>query len=121
MQGNEAMLNDNVLGIHADHKDSVQIDKSFFIEMATNHTAKETFDVVLKSAGASFKRDIVDSRIVKEVKNGGSIMGKNKNGIIDSQRDVGGWPELTSGNVLIDEDKDGIADEWEKTTWAKSY
>lgn len=114
MYGNEAMSIDNMPGIHADHKDSVQVDQPFLFEMVTNHTAQEAFELVVKSAGASLKRDNVDSRIVEEVKNGNSTMGKNKNGIIDSQRDVGGWPELKSGDVLRDEDQDGIPDEWEQ-------
>ncbi|MEO7990316.1 MAG: pectate lyase [Chryseolinea sp.] len=114
MHGNEAMSNDNILGIQADHKDSVQVDQPFLFEMTTNHTAQEAFDLVIKNVGASIKRDVVDSRIVEEVKNGNSIFGKNKNGIIDSQREVGGWPELKSMNVLKDEDQDGIPDDWER-------
>ncbi len=114
MYGDEVMSKNNIQGIQADHKDSVQVDQPFLFEMTTNHTAQEAFDVVLKNGGASFKRDIVDSRIIEEVKNRNSTMGKNKNGIIDSQREVGGWPELKSGDVLKDEDTDGIPDEWEK-------
>lgn len=44
-------------------------------------------NAVLRKAGASAPRDIVDRRIVGEV-----TAGKGK--IIDSQDDVGGWPDL---------------------------
>ncbi|HVJ45537.1 MAG TPA: hypothetical protein VM511_04060 [Luteolibacter sp.] len=58
-------------------------------------------DAVLKSAGARPKdRDPVDERIVKDVREG---TGK----IIDTQADVGGWPELKGAERKLDvPDKD---------------
>ena len=61
-------------------------------------------------------RDAVDLRVLKEVKNGtftynGSL--GSKNGIIDSQNDVGGFPDLKPGKALLDSDNDGMPDEWE--------
>ena len=35
------------------------------------------------------------------------------NGIINSQKDVGGWPILRVGKPLIDTDADGMPDVWE--------
>ena len=91
-------------------------------------TAKEAFNSVIEKAGASLpKRDIVDTRILKEAKEGyatyeGSSYKKIKKvvdttkkiGIIDTQNDVGGWPELKSLPAPIDSDHDGMPDDWEK-------
>src|SRR5699024_6378914 len=65
----------------------------------TTHTAQEAYEKVLAIGGASLKRDAVDERIIENVRNGSySHEGSNgsTNGIIDSQSDVGGWPELKS-------------------------
>ena len=35
-------------------------------------------------------------------------------GIIDSQNNTPGWPELKTYNVITDIDKDGMSDSWEK-------
>ena len=99
----------------ADHPDSVFAEKEYPVEPITNQFAGEAYQLVLKSAGASFKRDAIDSRIVEEVKSGISTMGKDKNGIIDSQKDVGGWPELKSIPAPADADQDGMPDDWEKS------
>ena len=71
------------------------------------YSAKEAYSSVLKYAGASLKRDAVDVRVVSEVENGTPSSKGGKNGIIDSQTQVGGWPIYT-GTALSDADKDGI-------------
>ncbi len=78
----------------------------------TEQTALEAFPLVLKSAGASLFRDVVDKRIVNEVING--IVTFGKNGLIDSQKDVGGWPTLNSLPAPVDTDQDGMPDKWEE-------
>lgn len=80
------------------------------------HTAKEAYRLVLAFAGASLYRDNVDKRIVRNVSEGTFDHPASKgsrNGIIDSQRDVGGWPELRSGQYPADSDDDGMPDSWE--------
>jgi hypothetical protein len=63
---------------------------------------------LLENAGATLPvRDAVDRRIVEEIRAGG---GK----IIDSQSEVGGWPEYGGGPAPADADKDGMPDEWER-------
>ena len=62
---------------------------------------------ILADVGATYpKRDAVDSRIINDVINGS---GK----IIDSQDEVGGWPELKSATPPEDSDHDGMPDDWE--------
>lgn len=82
--------------------------------------AETAFDKVLTYAGASLNRDAVDVRIAGEARNGtvtyyGSVSGKA--GIIDTQNDVGGWPELAQGTAPTDTDADGIPDGWLDTNY----
>ena len=80
-------------------------------------SAQKAFESVLKHAGASLARDKVDERIVKEVREGSYTYKGSKgsaNGIIDSQEDVGGWPEYTTYGAQADSDKDGMSDGFEE-------
>jgi len=93
----------------------------------TQHSAEEAFQRVLEYAGATLpRRDPVDARIIQDVINGtavyeGSAYEKANSvpdpslfcGIIDSQKDVGGWPELFSLPAPADGDHDGMPDYWE--------
>lgn len=79
------------------------------------HTAIIAYDKVLNYGGASLVRDAIDTRIVNEVKNKNfTHTGSNgsTNGIIDTQSDVGGWPELKSVTPPIDTSGDGMPDAW---------
>ncbi|MBF9255052.1 pectate lyase [Pontibacter sp. 172403-2] len=83
----------------------------------TTHTAQEAYEKVLQNAGASLHRDAVDERVVSGVRsNTFTATGSNgsTNGIIDSQNDVGGWPDLTSAPAPADADHDGMPDSWEQ-------
>jgi pectate lyase len=73
-------------------------------------SAPEAYNTVLARVGASLHRDSVDARILEEVRTGTATYG---NGIISSQRDVGGWPELRSLPAPVDSDGDGMPDWWE--------
>jgi pectate lyase len=90
-------------------------------------TAEEAYQLVLENAGAILPiRDAVDTRILKEVRGGFATfegMSYRKEhqvldpekvcGIIDTQNDVGGWPELKTAPAPQDTDHDGMPDSWE--------
>ncbi|MBD3590502.1 pectate lyase [Bacteroides sp. GM023] len=79
--------------------------------------AKKAYKDVLQFAGASYRRDAVDQRIVEETRKGTyTYEGSHgsTNGMVDQPSDVGGWPEYKSEPALTDTDGDGIPDEWEK-------
>ena len=87
-----------------------------FVELSAQHTAEQAYEEVLAKAGASYKRDAVDQRVVDEVKNGTATYNGSKTGfpgIIDSQTDVGGWPVLVQTTPPTDTDDDGMPDDWE--------
>jgi hypothetical protein len=69
-------------------------------------SAREAYETVLRSAGASCVRDSADTRLVRGVRDQSHHM-------IDSQEDVGGWPELHSEAPPADHDGDGMPDDWE--------
>ena len=114
LYGNEAVTKDNRLGVRAHDVDSLWVENEFPSEKVHTQRAEESYELVLLKAGASFKRDVVDERIVEEVRHGNSRAGKDQNGIIDSQQDVGGWPQLKSLPSPPDQDADGMPDAWEK-------
>jgi len=62
---------------------------------------------VLSQAGASRRRDAVDARIVQSVR-------ERSGQLINSQEEVGGWPELARGTPWRDGDGDGLPDDWER-------
>lgn len=114
LEGFENITRNNKLGITNNAADSALVSKSFEVELINEHSARQAFELVLLGAGASLVRDAVDRRIVEEVKNGTASFGKNKDGIIDSQNDVGGWPELKTVPAPTDSDNDGMPDDWEQ-------
>lgn len=70
--------------------------------------APSAYARVLAGAGASKVRDAVDARVVAGVRD---RTGRQ----IDSQAEVGGWPELRSLPAPRDGDGDGMPDAWERT------
>jgi pectate lyase len=113
LYGNEQITKDNWKGVKMEHPDSAYAKIPFEVTFIPPQNADKAFEEVLKYAGASLKRDAVDLRIINEVRNDESKSGKSRNGIIDSQTDVGGWPELKSQPSPVDTDRDGMPDEWE--------
>jgi formylglycine-generating enzyme required for sulfatase activity len=89
--------------------DTVIVDRPFRVPVRNTEAPLEARDRILAEAGATLpQRDSADERLMEEIATG---TGR----IIDSQDEVGGWPELSSGILPADTDADGMPDEWEKT------
>jgi len=74
--------------------------------------AEDIYEEVLDQAGAILpKRDVIDERIIREVRTGRTTYG---DGIIDRVDQTEGWPDLKSTPAPEDADYDGMPDEWEK-------
>ncbi len=83
-------------------------DKPFDVPPVHTTSAEEALNDVLERVGATLpRRDQVDTRIVGEVKG-------RTGSVIDSQWEVGGWPEYHSARPPRDTDVDGIPDDWER-------
>jgi hypothetical protein len=72
----------------------------------TTQLAAVAYELVLDRAGASLSRDAADKRVVRGIRD-------RTHRLIDSQREVGGWPNLSSQPTLLDTDRDGMPDNWE--------
>jgi hypothetical protein len=122
--GHPDVTMDNRLGFQPEpeskNSDELLSETPFPAAFVTTHSAEEAYQLTLKSAGASMKRDNTDKRIVNEVLNGlppTYVSGvKNRSGFINSQSEVGGWDQYTYESSLLheDNDRDGIPDAWMK-------
>ena len=134
VHGNKAVTENNWEGgVQPKHGNSYiaefKLDQPFESMPINQQTAEEACASVLDNVGATLpKRDIIDTRIVDETRGGyatyeGATYEQDKKvsdpsqkcGIIDSQADVGGWPELKSTPAPTDTDHDGMPDAWEMT------
>jgi hypothetical protein len=115
------------------YTETMKWDKPFPMPQFPIMSAQEAFDFVLENAGAYLpKRDIVDQRVLKQVKTGEVYYDKEadkrdyyqfehrklpkdsyKMGIITDISQVGGYPEY-KGKAYKDSDGDGMPDAWEK-------
>ncbi|MDG2382234.1 MAG: hypothetical protein P8N76_11235 [Pirellulaceae bacterium] len=98
-------------------KQRMRLEQPLETGKVTTDTAEEAYQRVLKFAGASLKRDAVDRRIIHDVRTGTATCqdGGNgsRDGLIDTQDAVGGWPVLKSTPAPADTDGDGMPDAWE--------
>lgn len=112
---------DNYLGVHLDkgtndEKKNVVVAAPFkFINVAVQPATK-AYSMVLANAGASYKRDTLDMRIIEDLKKGRGkfidVQGGYAHGTPYEQT-KNAWPYLQSLNAPLDTDKDGIPDAWE--------
>ena len=81
--------------------------KPFEFSPITPMTAEAAYEAVCESCGATLpRRDAVDTRIIQQLQSASG-------GLINSPKDVGGWPLLASEAAPSDEDQDGMPDGWE--------
>ncbi len=126
VEGHSSVTDDNWRGVvGAGSRTRVENPFDFLIDSTLS--AADAFENVLLFAGAVLpKRDEVDVRVVREVRTGTATYGTASygadrladtgidiHGIIDSQSDAGGWPELLGKQAPKDTDGDGMPDEWE--------
>lgn len=109
-----SQIQDGLVIIDAEHLsiESAMVDDPADFAPVTTQTPEETYEDVLRSVGAILrKRDVLDQRIIDEVRSGKTTF---EDGIISSQTDVGGWPKLQSTEPEADSDADGMPDAWER-------
>jgi len=80
----------------------------------TTHSAEGAFDRIIGFGGASLRRDVVDERACSDALAGEVTFtdGGNgsKNGLVDTQSAVGGWPSYGADDSEIAEAKDSDGD-----------
>ena len=113
----------NWLGIHmgnggtdADKREAVA-DKAFPAENIFTQSATDAYESVLKYAGASFRRDTLDARIISDVKNRTGRLIDVQGGFPHGtpfEMSLMAWPALQSLEAPVDKDRDGMPDDWEK-------
>ena len=110
--GSSTVTNDNWQGVDPDESSKKEQCKATsrwtegLTALKNEQTADAAYETVLSKVGCSLHRDAVDTRIINDVKNGtGSL--------INTQTQVGGWPELQAADKPQDTDYDGIPDAWE--------
>lgn len=125
LDGSPEVTEDNSLGIEMGNsfakfapditlKDIIANEEFSFLPVTTDK-AEKAYKKVLEYGGCALVRDVHDLRYVDNVKNRSySYEGsaESTNGLIDSQKDVGGWPEYKTYDNYIDSDVDGIPDGW---------
>jgi hypothetical protein len=122
MEGYPALNEDNWKGVEiseffeTDDLDRIPAKRPFHYAPVETHSAHEAFELVLEKVGASLpRRDAIDRRIIEETRNGtatyGGVYGDGS-GIIDSQEQVGGYPEISRFVSAMDSNNNGIPDWW---------
>jgi pectate lyase len=122
VEGSPEVSKQNWLGVLMNEgtetdKQGAKLDKPFAAIAVTMQTAPEAFQRVMEKAGASFRRDTLDQRIIDDVINGNGslidVQGGYPHGTPYEQT-ITAWPTLKTGMALTDTDQDGMPDEWEK-------
>lgn len=102
-------------GVQGANGSSYRSSTAFDSGVIDTDTPEDAFTKVLAEAGASFARDVVDARIAQETEQETTTYaGVYGPGIIDSENDNEGYPVLETYDAVVDNDNDGMSDEWEE-------
>jgi hypothetical protein len=129
VDGSKTVTANNWLGVVMN--DGTQADTAlskilmaFPAEQVTMQDATKAYELVLQQVGANLpRRDTLDERILRDVKNRTGrvidVQGGYPHGTPYAQT-VNAWPALRSGNPPKDTDRDGMPDGWEQKRGLKT-
>ncbi|WP_346236111.1 pectate lyase family protein [Niabella insulamsoli] len=123
VEGHDAVSKDNSKGVDVDKAKSEQDRqkaialKAFAVSEIPHQTALEAYKEVLQSAGALLpRRDTLDQRVINDVINSTGrfidVQGGYSHGTAYDQT-VNAWPYLKQIDAPLDNDQDGMPDQWE--------
>lgn len=123
VDGAKEVTDNNWLGIHlskndteADKKEAVT-GRPFPADTITTQPAIAAMEAVVKYVGASYRRDTMDARIIKDLQNRTGrfidVQGGFPHGTAYEQT-IHAWPSLRAEPAEKDTDLDGMPDAWEK-------
>ena len=135
IEGKDAATNDNWSAIHNNTGYDISLMKSgtiiypsseytrlpnatiddYNLYRTPTETAAEAYQHVLAKVG-TINRDVVERRIIEDVTSGTPKYANNgsfKKGIIDVPADADGYPDYAPATPYVDNDHDGMADDWE--------
>jgi pectate lyase len=123
VDGARDVSENNWLGVHlppgstaADKKEALTEQPHVTVAIPFQ-SATDAYKVILEKAGASYRRDTMDARIINDVKNRTGRYIDVQGGFAHGtayERTVNAWPALKSQAPAPDLDQDGMPDEWEK-------
>lgn len=116
IEGNVMVNKVNMKGVTPIAAPGVYINASHEVTGLEKQTAESAYQSVVLHVGASLKRDALDIRIIKDMKNAKGkiidVQGGFPHGTAYQTSKVA-WPELKSLPALEDKDQDGMSDAWE--------
>lgn len=106
VEGNESIINNNWAGVDIQGEASREEIEMAAARKMWGETPYEAHHNTISCAGAK-PADEADLRVLADLLS-------QEGRIINSQEEVGGWPELKNGRPQRDSDGDGIPDRWER-------
>ncbi|NTS40372.1 pectate lyase [Flavisolibacter sp. BT320] len=122
IEGAAAVTADNWKGVVINNgsesdKQKAKMEAAFGAIPITTQSAEDAYRQVLKWAGASFRRDTLDARIIRDVQKGEGriidVQGGYPHGT-PYEKTVNAWPTLRATAAPKDSDRDGMPDAWER-------